>query len=92
MMALLQIFAKCILGRTPLHVAALEGRAQVAAVLIEGGAPVEAAMYAGPFRPLHLAAQEGHSNVAEVLLGAGGAEVDAQGPDSKGTKMAFVLS
>ena len=46
-------------GRTPLHVAALEGRAGVAAVLVEGGAPVEAEMYAGPFRPLHLAAQGG---------------------------------
>ena len=42
--------------------AALEGRSEVAAVLVENGAPAEAQMYAGPFRPLHLAAQGGRFN------------------------------
>lgn len=50
---------------------------QVAAVLIENGASLEAATKKG-FQPLHLTAKYGHIKVAELLLQKG-APVDAQG-------------
>ena len=58
-------------GRSPLHYAALEGRAaDVAAYLHEHGEDVNLADKAG-FTPLHFAAQGQHADVASVLIEAG---------------------
>jgi ankyrin repeat protein len=66
---------------TPLHLAARFGREELAAVLISGGANVEATNGRGE-RPLHAAAVYGRPAVARQLL-ARGADVDAQGPAGK---------
>jgi ankyrin repeat protein len=57
-------------GRSPLHYAALEGRATDVRDLLEGGAEVDLADKAG-FTPLHFAAQELHADVARMLINAG---------------------
>ncbi len=69
-------------GRTPLHVAAENGQAEVAALLIEAGADIEAQTtriynlfwFA---TPLMVAAQRGHTSVVESLISAG-ADVNAR--------------
>jgi len=62
---------------TPLHVAALMGKAEVAQVLIAAGAAVEAKSGEFALTPLHVAALMGKAEVAQVLIAAGAA-VDAR--------------
>jgi ankyrin repeat protein len=61
---------------TVLHVAARQGYADFAALLLKAGADVDARNEEGAM-PLHLAAQYGHDEVARVLLAAN-ATVDAR--------------
>ena len=61
---------------TALHVAARQGHADFAALLLKAGAYVDARNEEGAM-PLHLAAQYGHDEVARVLLAAN-ATVDAR--------------
>lgn len=67
--------------QTPLHLAARFGREDLAAVLIDGGADVDAPDEPGD-RPLHLAADYGEAAVARVLL-ARGASVEAPGANGR---------
>ncbi len=66
-------------GRSPLHRAALEGRTEAAAKLLDGGAEVNARdPRAFGWAPLNAAAFAGRVEVARLLL-ARGAEVNAAG-------------
>lgn len=56
-------------GRTPLHEAALRGETDVARLLIERGADVNASASAN-VTPLHMAACCGHRDVVDLLLAA----------------------
>lgn len=61
-------------GRTPLHVAASDGRADVASLLLDRQAEPNAMEQDGPltgFTPLHAAAAEGHAEVVRLLLSRG---------------------
>ena len=66
-------------GSTPLHICAEEGRSDVAKILIENGADIEAKDDSFE-TPLYRASFAGYKNVIEVLL-ANGADVNAGGPD-----------
>jgi len=57
------------LGIRPLYRAAVLGRSQVAQILIENGADLQATTDRGSM-PLHAAAQNGHLAVVEMLLAA----------------------
>ncbi len=59
-------------GRTPLHLAADRGHADVAEALLAAGADANAKADDGS-TPLHLAAEGGRADVAEALLAAGAA-------------------
>ena len=61
-------------GRTPLHVAARNGRTETAEQLIEGGADVNARTV-NKQTPLHMAAYGGHADIVSLLI-ANGAEVN----------------
>ena len=61
------VMHKTKLGRTPLHQAARNGRADLCELLIENGAEANAADKLGN-TPLHLAAKTGHWEAANVLL------------------------
>ena len=63
-------------GSTALHLAALEGQAAVAQLLLASGAHVNARGLREE-TPLHMAMYDGHREVAEVLL-ASHAEVNAR--------------
>ena len=63
-------------GSTALHLAALEGQAVVAGLLLTNGAAVNALGLRGE-TPLHMAMYDGHREVAEVLL-ASQADVNAR--------------
>jgi 2-keto-4-pentenoate hydratase len=63
-------------GGTPLHFAAVGGKAQVAALLIANGADVNAESSSG-VTPLHSAAYAGHAEIVELLLSKG-ANVNAK--------------
>ena len=67
--------AKINLG-TPLHYAALDGYKEVAELLIDKGADVNAKNLSGG-TPLHNAAQQGHKEIV-VLLIANGADLNAK--------------
>ena len=58
-------------GMTALHMAALEGHADVVSVLLRAGAEVGATTRIGAYTPLHLASQAGHGAVVRALLGKG---------------------
>jgi ankyrin repeat protein len=58
-------------GMTALHFAAERGRADVARVLLDAGAAVDAGTRIGRYAPLHLAARGGHGPVVALLLEAG---------------------
>lgn len=75
-------------GATPLHVAAWAGEAEVASVLVEAGASVEARTVYG-HTPLHLAASGGQADVVEVLLKAG---ADVQAVDGQGFSPAHLAA
>jgi len=65
-------------GQTPLHTAALLGRAEIVELLIDKGAGVnEPDYFANTNTALHLAADRGHDKVVRILL-AKGADVKAQ--------------
>jgi hypothetical protein len=68
-------------GSTALHLAALEGEAAVARVLLAGGAQVNARGLREE-TPLHMAMYDGHREVAEVLL-ASGADVNARNTEGE---------
>ena len=55
-------------GWTPLHLAALSGRAKAAAVLLDHRADVNAADQRGKHTPLHLAAWAGDADLVRLLL------------------------
>lgn len=78
-------------GNTPLHVAAYSGQAEVARLLIDAGADVEATAGEG-WRPLHnAAANDGLMSVLEVLIYAG-SDVTAEACGEGGTPLAHALS
>ena len=58
-------------GMTGLHWAALNGNGEMARLLIDAGATLEAATRLGAHTPLHVAAKEGHGAVVEILVAAG---------------------
>ena len=58
-------------GMTALHWAAEEGSLELAEVLIQAGARVDALTRLGSYTPLHLASQWGHAAVVKALLAAG---------------------
>ena len=58
-------------GMTGLHWAALNGNAQIARLLINAGANLDAATRLGAHTPLHVAAREGHGEIVAVLAEAG---------------------
>eukprot|EP00300_Choanocystis_sp_HF-7_P013896 c18494_g1_i1.p1 GENE.c18494_g1_i1~~c18494_g1_i1.p1 ORF type:complete len:259 (+),score=41.25 c18494_g1_i1:37-777(+) len=62
-------------GSTALHHAAANGHANIAAILIQRGADINATNYDG-WTPLHLVAHHGHDDVGLVLL-QNGANIDA---------------
>ena len=64
-----------MLGRTALHLAALQGNVEIARLLIQCGASVNE-IYTGYRTPLHEAASRGHSAITMLLLQKG-APVDA---------------
>ena len=77
-------------GASPLHIAANNGHAEIAALLVSAGADIEAGAKGYPDNrvfdatPLIVAAQQGHSKVAEALIYAG-ADVNAETRDVEGT-------
>ena len=58
-------------GLTALHVAAQEGNLEIARLLLDAGANVEAKTRIGGYTPLHLASGSAHTAVVSALLGAG---------------------
>src|SRR5262249_42316215 len=64
-------------GNTPLRVAAVLGRTQVARMLIDRGADVQARGGIAFATPLHAAAWYGHPEVAQILLERG-AQLEAR--------------
>ena len=73
------LIARC---RPPLHVAAREGRKDIAEELIVQGADVNARDDSG-WTPLHFAASGGHEDVAELLISKG-ANVNAYDLSARG--------
>ena len=58
-------------GMTGLHWAALNGNGEIARLLIDAGAALEAATRLGAHTPLHVAAKEGQGEVVAILAAAG---------------------
>jgi RNA polymerase sigma factor (sigma-70 family) len=59
------------IGTTPLHVAAVRGEQQIATLLIQRGADVNAQSGENQAAPLHVAAAGGHFDVVRTLVTAG---------------------
>jgi ankyrin repeat protein len=74
---------------TPLHSAAASRQSDIASLLIEHGADVNAQQVESGFTPLHEAAANGDMELATLLL-EHGANVDAEMNDGK-TPLAFAL-
>ncbi len=68
-------------GMTALHWAAQRGDAELAGILLYGGASVAAVTRIGHYTPLHIAAQVGSAAVVKALLAAG-AEVTTRSSPS----------
>jgi len=64
-------FADTILERTGLHLAAIKGNTEIAEMLLEKGAVINAKDKKG-HTPLYYAAKYGHKNVADLLISKGG--------------------
>jgi ankyrin repeat protein len=77
-------------GMTPLLVAALSGHREMAALLLDHGADVEARDAAGGATPLYQAAAWGRTAVIELLI-ARGADVNARNRAGK-TPLAAALA
>jgi hypothetical protein len=71
------INAKNSKGATPLHIAALFNRKDLAVHLIANGAAVNAKDYTINATPLYVAAQNGHIDIVELLI-AKGADVNTK--------------
>jgi ankyrin repeat protein/L-ascorbate metabolism protein UlaG (beta-lactamase superfamily) len=69
-------------GRTPLHLAAFNGRDDVVALLIRKGAEVDRRETHYDLTPLHMAAWKGHAGAARLLLEAG-ADLNARERDNE---------
>ncbi|MBU0514901.1 MAG: ankyrin repeat domain-containing protein [Proteobacteria bacterium] len=69
------------LGLTPLHLAAWRGRTELAAMLLQRGAAVNARSKSGRLTPLHCAASAGHAKLVVLLIKKGG---NPNGPDACG--------
>merc|ERR1711916_78094 len=69
-------------GQTPLYWACEGDEPELASVLIENGADVNAAESAFGYSPLHLAAYLGHENLTRVLINANG---DVCGTNNEGS-------
>lgn len=76
----LQAISRNALKNTALHAAIAGGHADVALMLIEGGARVNVAD-AGGHTPLHIAAEGGHVQVARALLARGADPLAVDGED-----------
>ena len=72
--------------RTPLHIAAICGAAECAALLARAGYDVNA-VDGSDYAPLHLAACVGHDQVVKVLLAAG-ARIDMPSPGGTALQLA----
>jgi len=72
--------------RTSLHRAAMNGNKDVAKLLIDAGARLDAK--SGSSNPLHYATEKGHKEVVELLL-ASGADVDSIGGSRNETPLHF---
>ena len=68
-------------GMTALHWAAQRGNAELASILIEASADVEAGTRIGSYTSLHIASRGGHLDVVTILLEAG-ADVSARTTNS----------
>ena len=75
----LAVYARGVIGDTPLHWPAHNGHEEIVALLLDAGAPIEgdAGLYGG--KPLHWAAE--HAPGVVRLLLARGAEVDSRNLD-----------
>lgn len=59
-----------VTGVYPIHIAAREGHAQAATILIKSGADVNVSTSQG-LTPMHYAHSQGHTRVVEILVAAG---------------------
>jgi ankyrin repeat protein len=83
-------------GRTALHVAAENGQLEIAAMLIESGADIEARTYVAlrlyfSWAPLMVAANWGQKSIAELLISAG-ADMNANDAGYTDTSQALLIA
>jgi len=71
-------------GMTALHWAAERGNAELAAMLVQAGANLNAVTRIGSYTPLHVASREGEADVVGVLLDAG-ADLSVRAAESGAT-------
>ena len=82
------VFTEDKYGQTPLHIAAENGHRDMAELLLNNGADVNAKAN-NYTRPLHIAAENGHRDMAELLLN-NGADVNAKA-NGDNTPLHFVV-
>ncbi len=73
-------------GMTALHWAAERGNAELAAMLVQAGANLDAVTRIGSYTPLHVASREGEADVVGVLLDAG-ADLSVRAAESGATSL-----